>query len=66
MKDNYDFAGAEQGRFYTRPEDMRIPHYLKPELETALRQLARDKGLDPEYVLSMILAKELELLKSIG
>lgn len=64
MKDNYDFSGAEQGRFYTRPEDMHIPHYLQPELEIALRQVARNKGLEPDQVLGMIVAKELELLKA--
>ena len=66
MKDKYDFTGAEQGRFYTRPEDMHTPHYLEPELEIALRQVARTMGLEPDQVLGIIVAKDLEFLKAIS
>ena len=66
MKDNYDFSDAEQGRFYTKPEDMVIPHYLKPSVEIALRTYARRKGKTAEELLEAIVEKELALLEAIG
>ena len=66
MKENYDFTGAEQGRFYTKPEDMVVPHYLKPSLEQALRAYALKRGKTAEEVLDAIVEKELSLLHKIG
>jgi hypothetical protein len=66
MKKEYDFTRAEQGRFYTKPEDIVIPHYLKPSLEKSLREAAILRGRDPDSLLENILEKELALLKKIG
>lgn len=66
MKKNYDFTGAEQGLFYTKPEDMVVPHYLKPSIEQALKDYAYRKGIDSETVLESIVEKELALLQKIG
>jgi len=30
MKREYDFTGAEQGKFYTPKENLVAPYYLKP------------------------------------
>jgi hypothetical protein len=66
VKDHYDFTGAEQGRFYTKPEDMVIPHYLKPSVEQALRAYALKTGKTAEEVLEAIVEKELALLQRIS
>ena len=46
MKDRYDFSDAEQGRFYTKSEDMVIPHYLKPSEAIVEKELALLEMLD--------------------
>ena len=66
MKKEYDFTDAEQGRFYTKPEDMVIPHYLKPSLEQALREYSLKKGKTVDEILDAIVEKELSLLQKIG
>jgi len=66
VKKEYDFAHAQQGRFYTKPEDMEIPYYLTPDLEKNLRRLAERHGKKPEELLRVILEKELALLDQIG
>ena len=66
MKREYDFTGAEQGKFYTPKEDLVAPFYLKPELERSLRLLASKKGKAADELLQTILEKELRLLESIG
>lgn len=65
MKDHYDFSNAEQGRFYTKTEDMIIPHYLSPSIESRLRGLAKRKGRSPEDLLVAILDKESALFEKI-
>ena len=65
MKDHYDFSDAEQGRFYTKLEDMVLPHYLKPSLEMALRAYAQKKGKTSEEPLKAIVEKELALLEML-
>jgi len=66
VKKEYDFAHADQGRFYTKPEDMEMPHYLTPELEKRLRRVAQRQGKNPEELLQAILERELALLEGIG
>lgn len=66
MKDHYDFSDAEQGRFYTKPEDMLIAHYLTPAVELRLRNLAIKKGKTTEELLVAIVEKELALLEKLG
>jgi len=66
MKEHYDFSNAEQGRFYTKPEDMLIAHYLKPSMEMRLRSLANKKGKSTEEVLEAIIEKEVALLEKLG
>ena len=66
MKREYDFTGAEQGKFFTPKEKLVVPFYLKPELERSLRILAAKKGKSAGELLETILEKELRLLESIG
>jgi len=66
MKKEYNFSHADQGRFYTKPEDMEVPHYLTPDLETRIRRVALRHGKSPEDLLKGILEKELALLDQIG
>lgn len=64
--ENYDFSNAEQGKFYTKAEDMVVPHFLKPATEKALRAYALKKGKSPNDLLQAIVEKELALLQKIG
>ena len=66
MKKEYDFTNAEQGRFYTKPEDTIVPYYLKPGIEKDLKRVALRHGKRPEDLLEVILEKELALLDKIN
>ncbi len=66
MKEHYDFSDAQQGHFYTKPEDMLIAHYLKPAMEMRLRSLAKKKGKSTDEVLEAIVEKEVALLEKLG
>jgi hypothetical protein len=66
MKNRYDFSNAEQGRFYTKSEDMLIAHYLKPAVEMKLRSIAKIKGTSTEELLEAIVEKEVALLEKLG
>ena len=66
MKKEYDFSNAEQGRFYTKPEDTVVPYYLTPGVEKNLKRVALRHGKKPEELLEAILEKELALLDKIG
>jgi hypothetical protein len=59
MKREYDFTNAEQGRFFTKPEDIIVPYHLKPPLEARLRKAAAVEGKTPWELLESILANEL-------
>nr|VFJ89689.1 MAG: hypothetical protein BECKH772B_GA0070898_1000617 [Candidatus Kentron sp. H]VFJ96354.1 MAG: hypothetical protein BECKH772A_GA0070896_1010217 [Candidatus Kentron sp. H]VFK05196.1 MAG: hypothetical protein BECKH772C_GA0070978_102463 [Candidatus Kentron sp. H] len=44
MKDEYDFSGAEQGRFYRPIEELDIPIYLDKEVKEFFLKKAREHG----------------------
>lgn len=46
MKDEYDFSGAEQGRFYRPIEDLDIPIYLDKDVKEFFVRKMRSQGGD--------------------
>ena len=42
MREEYDFDNAEQGKFYRPIEELEIPIYLEPEVESFVKKLAQE------------------------
>lgn len=67
MKDEYDFTGAEQGKFYRPIEELDIPIYLDKEVKNFFIQKmckARQPFLLSEVVNSL-LKKDIEILEKL-
>jgi hypothetical protein len=66
MKKEYDFSKAEQGKFYCKPENMKIPVYLDSVLESFYSERARKRKVDMGTLINTVLRKEMDLAKELG
>ncbi len=67
MKDEYDFTGAEQGKFYRPIEELDIPIYLDKEVKNFFIQKMR-KARQPfllSEVVNSLLKKDIEILEKL-
>jgi len=62
MKREYDFSGAERGKFYRKGAPLRLPIYLDPKVQSQLERIARKKGTDIGDLVNRLLKKEIHLL----
>lgn len=53
MKDEYDFSGAEQGKFHRPIEELDIPIYLDKEVNSFF--IERLKARDQDYSLNKVI-----------
>ena len=67
MKDEYDFTGAEQGKFYRPLEALDIPIYLDEDnKDYFLRRLrARKTPLSLNEVVNALVRKDIEISKQL-
>ena len=63
MKKEYDFSTAEQGKFYCKPEHMKIPVYIDSSLESFYAERARACKIDMSSLINAVLRKEMDLVK---
>lgn len=63
MKDEYDFANAEQGKFYRSLEELDIPIYLDKEVKEFFIQKIRSKGrqISMNEIVNSLLKKDIEI-----
>lgn len=68
MKDEYDFSGAEQGKFYRPIEDLDIPIYLDREIKAFFIEKlnAKDQEFSLSQVVNAILKKDIEILNQLS
>ena len=66
MKKEYDFSKAEQGKFYCKPECMKIPGYLESSLESFYSERARKRKIDIGTLINTVLRKEMDLARELG
>ena len=66
MRREYDFSGAEKGKFYRKGAELRLPIYLDPELQQKLECIARNKGKDIGELVNQLMRKEVELLEKLS
>jgi hypothetical protein len=67
MKDEYDFTGAEQGKFYRPIEELDIPIYLDKEVKNFFVQKMR-RGKKPfslSEVVNALLKKNIEISEKL-
>ncbi|MCF7971051.1 MAG: hypothetical protein K9L22_07785 [Methylococcaceae bacterium] len=60
MKDEYDFAGAEQGKFYVPMEEIELPIYLDKDVAAFLRK-KQGKSNSLEALVNDLLRKDIEI-----
>ena len=67
MRDEYDFADAEQGKFYAPIEELDIPIYLDEEVKRFLlnRLKSRDIDFSLSSVVNALLLKDIEISKQL-
>jgi len=63
MREEYDFDNAEQGKFYRPIEELEIPIYLEPEVESFVKKLAQEHKKNLNEIVNMLLLKDKELLQ---
>lgn len=63
MKDEYDFSGAEQGKFYRPIEELDIPIYLDKEVKAYFIERLKSKGqvFSLNQVINALLKKDIEI-----
>ncbi len=61
MKREYDFTGAERGKFYRRPEQLELPVYLDKDVAKMLMRRGRHPR-NLSAVVNRILRKEIEVI----
>jgi hypothetical protein len=66
MKNEYDFSKAEQGKFFCKPENLKIPVYLDSVLETFYSERARKRKIDMGTLINTVLRKEMDLARELG
>lgn len=52
IRHEYDFTGAERGKFYRRDAEFQIPVYLEPDSLAFVEEIARRKGTDVSDVVN--------------
>ena len=61
MQDEYDFTGAERGKFYREDTRLNIPVYLDDEVREFVARIAAERQLDAEQVVNDLLRADMEL-----
>ena len=67
MKDEYDFTGAEQGKFYRSIEELDIPIYLDQGVKSFFAQKMRSQGqpFSLSEVVNSLLKKDIEISEKL-
>jgi hypothetical protein len=68
MKDEYDFSGAEQGKFYRPIEELDIPIYLDKEVKAFFVDRLKAKGnvFTLNQVINSRLTKDIEISNQLS
>ena len=67
MKDEYDFTGAEQGKFYRPIEELDIPIYLDKEVKNFFVQKMRKErqAFSLSEIVNSLLKKDIEISEKL-
>lgn len=65
MRDEYDFSKGERGKFHIPADQICLPVYLNPDVESRLRKQAEKLGKTPSDLAAEILDNELRFIESL-
>ncbi len=66
MKDDYDFTGAERGRFYAQDAVLVPPIHLDPDVLTYLSARAQARGASLSELVNGLLRADIALIEAAG
>jgi hypothetical protein len=64
MKSEYDFSGAEKGKFYRRDAIFHVPIYLDEDVNEFINKLAEERELEVATLVNQLLRLDMEKIKS--
>jgi hypothetical protein len=64
MKDEYDFKGAERGKFDRKGATLIPPVHLEPEILRYLSERANARGTSSSELVNELLKKDIELIEA--
>ncbi len=64
MKDQYDFSGAQRGKFYRANATLQLPVYLDTEVREYLAQRAKAKGIEVGALVNDLLKRDIGLIEA--
>ena len=64
MKDDYDFTGAERGKFYREGAELLPPVHLEPDVLAELSVRAEARGVSLSSLVNTLLKKDIELIQA--
>jgi predicted HicB family RNase H-like nuclease len=65
MRPEYDFTGAERGKFYRADAVIVAPVRLEPEVMAYLQARADARGVSLNRIVNDLLKKEIELIEAV-
>ena len=65
MKKQYDFSGAERGKFYHAGSTYSLPVYLEPDVNEFMSKLADERQVEVQTLVNEWLRANMSLVKSI-
>lgn len=65
MKDEYDFANAERGKFFREGASLVPPVHLDPEVLDYLAERASARGVSLSALVNTLLRKDIELIDAV-
>jgi hypothetical protein len=63
MQNEYDFSGAERGKFHRKEAVLELPIYLDPKVREYLAARAKAKGIPIDQLVNEMLRKDIELIE---
>ena len=66
MKDEYDFSGAERGKFYEADAQFYFPVYLRPDIAQFIDKVAGKKGIESEALVNDWLERDIRIVEAAG
>lgn len=65
MKEEYDFSGAERGKFYRSGARLNLPIYLDQDVRGYLSERAAAKGIELGRLVNALLKHDIELIEAV-
>ena len=66
MKDEYDFTGAERGKFHRKDAELVPPLHLESDVLRYLLARAQARGASLNDLVNQLLRKDIELIEAGG